>query len=507
MVHFRLLLMSAVVLSIGPAFTTAADDPAELFDKLFGDQVKAVSATRDAADDTALAMQMLETLDSLNESPDLQRLICVRAYDLAVGDPEGIDAAVASMHRLAALDPDQTLASQDRIVRALTIAHARTRGDERDAVADRLADALEKSGDLHAGGDDVTASIPLYRRAHAIAGRDDAERADRLRDKIETATAKSQTMRRIEQYKQRVKQNPNDRKAGHELVMAYIVDLDRPEAAAKYSFLVDEELAGRVRLAEKPIASVSPEDSYDLAKWYDGLSSNGPSTVKFAMLNRAAGYYRRFIESDPSDASALTVARVKLTRVETQLAELEGVEDDDAKGGWRPLMGESDKLVGWRLPQENGAFEYKGGVLTMGTGVTLTRPIDFANFALRGSFTLAEKGAARIGVRGSADKHYQINLRPSMIRLLRYERSVGKDLGFSKAKVRAGETYGFELIAAGPRLILRVDGQVIVDTTDNEFSEPGDLVLLTNSKEGKWKVSDFQVRKLSKSDVARYNKK
>ena len=141
MVRFRLLLISTVLLSTGPAIA-AADEPANLFDTLFGEQVKAVAATRDAADDTALAMQMLETLDSLNESPDLQRLICDRAYDLALGDPEGIDAAVASMQRLAGLDPEQAIACHDRIVRALTMAHARTRGDERDAVAGRLADAL-----------------------------------------------------------------------------------------------------------------------------------------------------------------------------------------------------------------------------------------------------------------------------------------------------------------------------------------------------------------------------
>ena len=501
--HGWILAVLAVASSAGLA---VEDDPAKLLQTLFGEQIKAVSATPDAGDDVALAQQMLQTLETLEGSPALQRLVCEKVYEFTVRSPEALDEAVASMERLAQLDPDQTLDCHDRIVRALTIAHTRTRGEQRSDIAARLAGALETGGDLRTDGDDVGDSIRLYLRAQSLTDKSDDAGTQRLRGKIERARTRSQVMRRIEQYKLRIKNNPEDRKAGHELVMAYVVDLDQPVEAAKYSFLVEKQLADRVRLAEKPIDSVAPEACSDLAKWYVGLSSNRQSAARFAMLNRAARYYRRFIDSDPSDNVALTVARVKLTQIETQLAELSGVEGDDAKEGWRPLMAK-DRLTGWRLPAEKGAYEYKDGVLMMGKDVVLSRPIGTANFALRGSFALAQIGAARIGFRGSEDTHYQIIVRHTVTRLVRYVRTSSRDIGSFRANLRPGEMHRFEIVAAGSRLIIKLDGEQIIDASDDEYGDPGALVLLAHSKEGGWKVSDLQVRELSKSEVAKYNKK
>lgn len=506
MVRHCQILIPTVLFLICPVLA-AEDDPAGLFNTLFGDQIKTVSATRDSADDIALATQMLDTLGSLNESPELQKLICERAYSLALGAPEGVDAAVTSMRQLSALDPAQNLDCQDRIVRALTMAHARTRGDERDVVAARLADALEKSADLRADGDEVTASVPLYRRAHAIAGRNDPQRADRLRDKIETATAKSQTMRRIEQYKLRVKQNPNDRKAGQELVMAYIVDLDDPDAAAKYSFLVEDELKQRLGLAKQPIDAIEPAACVDLAEWYHGLASNQIATTEAAMLQRAAGYYGRFIDSNPTDATTLTVARVKLTQINKRLAELDAGAPNVAQDGWVSLTPKPDQLVGWKVAGDKSAVNYKGGVVTMGRQVNLTFPVDTPNVAFRAKLTMPEGHALRIGVRGQAASQYQVIIRSRSVRLCRYVGNRAADIDSASVSLKAGEQYKFEIVAAGDKLIVRKDGEDIISATDGEFTEAGNIVLMTHGSDAGWKAQDMAYRPIPKAEVTRLKSK
>ena len=225
------------------------------------------------------------------------------------------------------------------------------------------------------------------------------------------------------------------------------------------------------------------------------------------MLSRAAAYYDRFVESSPTDTTALTVARVRLAQITERLANLNAGSPKIGKDGWRSLTPDADRLTGWKGADGNDAFKYKAGVVTMGRGADLRFPVDTPHVAFRAKITMPQGDAVRIGVRAQAKSEYQVSIRFRSVRLRRYVNTRATDIGVADVSLKAGEQFEIEIIAAGDRLFVRKDGKQIISATDGEFTEAGDILLGTRGSETGWKAEDLKYRPIPKSEVTQLKSK
>jgi len=100
MKHMVCSALTAILLAC--PLVVLADEAADTFNKLYGDDLKRVAATPSPADDVALARQLLEAAGKVANQKALLTLLCEKAYELAIKDPAGYPTAKAAKDLLAA---------------------------------------------------------------------------------------------------------------------------------------------------------------------------------------------------------------------------------------------------------------------------------------------------------------------------------------------------------------------------------------------------------------------
>jgi len=99
------VLLATCLMAQAAEADKAAEDAAKaaaVFQSLYGEDLKRVAATRDTADDVALAARLLEAAKAAETQPALLALLCEKAADLGLADPRGFDTALAAADLLAA---------------------------------------------------------------------------------------------------------------------------------------------------------------------------------------------------------------------------------------------------------------------------------------------------------------------------------------------------------------------------------------------------------------------
>jgi hypothetical protein len=93
-----------------------AEKAAEAVQSLYGAELNRVAATRDVADDLALAAKLLEAARAADAQPVLLAVLCEKAFDLAAEDPKGYETALAAAELLARKVPQRAEAMQERVL-------------------------------------------------------------------------------------------------------------------------------------------------------------------------------------------------------------------------------------------------------------------------------------------------------------------------------------------------------------------------------------------------------
>ena len=89
--------------------------------------------------------------------------------------------------------------------------------------------------------------------------------------------------------------NPANAVASLELVNIYLLELDNPMAASRFTrFIADEKAKKLVPLAARPAEDLTSEQCMELGEWYEKLAGE-PAASKPAMLKRARLYYEQFL--------------------------------------------------------------------------------------------------------------------------------------------------------------------------------------------------------------------
>ena len=355
------LVCGIVMLTYG--LTVAADQSnvKQTFDQLFSDRISRVTATPNRDDDIQLAQEMLDITES---SPaELAILLCNESYNLASRTPDGYETALSAMRQLITVVPEQQTDAEKRIMVLLQRQFATARGDQRSQAGEQLIDELTAAATRRAKNGEMSEAATYLRRALATANQINSPRVTEVRDQLDNVTRRQSIQRMIEDYKQRLKNDPDDARAAHALLTTYLVKLDNPAEARKYSFLSkDAQFNKLISLACTDIASLTDDQKVLLGDWYVDLSSDADDAESVVTtLQHAKAYYDAYLAGqDQADLQTVKV-RVAAERVQKRLESLASTSSGSPRAGaWIDLLSGLDpskaSIAGkWTL--ENGRLQ------------------------------------------------------------------------------------------------------------------------------------------------------
>ena len=301
-------LLLAAVAHAAPAAPAA--EAAKAFDVQYGGRIAAATASPEAADDLALAAELLAAATASEAEPDLLPLLCRNAYDLAAKHVKGYRAAIKAMALLASKAPEQKNACQDRILDVYQNRYAKSRGAEKAKAGEALVAAIVRFADDRLETKDFAGAAGLYRRAMPLAA--NLRNVDRyeLKLKLDHAGTRQGFQNQAEKLKAALRDNPNDKAARDALVRIYMVEFDDPAAASKQLDLKIDDMASKyVLLAGMSIERLPVRALAELGHWYRSLADKSSAQGRLIALVRAKTYYERYLETN----SAASAGRADVT--------------------------------------------------------------------------------------------------------------------------------------------------------------------------------------------------
>ncbi len=314
-----------------------ADVKAE-FDRLFGAEVKRVTATPDPADDVELAQLLLNASRRSTDDAEMRDLLCEYAYALGSRDVSGYPVAVEAMQLVAEGDPGKAAECNAKVLAVYQRGYERSTGDKKIEAGQLYVDYLSTQADARLAAKDYSEAMNLLRRARPVAIAVKSELKDAIQSRIDTYTPLALTWTRIEAAERKLKANPWDKTTHAQLVEFYITDMDDPAKAAKHLELGGDDTQKKmIPLAAKSIGDIDKPAALSLADYYEGLSKKGISLTRAAMLTRSKGYYEHYMTLHTTEDVQKTAASLNMKRVTDALAKLEaesgGVKKPDLADG------------------------------------------------------------------------------------------------------------------------------------------------------------------------------
>jgi formylglycine-generating enzyme required for sulfatase activity len=322
MKHLACSALIAILLAC--PLVVLADEAADTFNKLYGDDLKRVAATPLPADDVALAKQLLEAAGKAANQPAFLALLCEKAYELAAKDPSGYATAMAAMDFLAGKVPEKKVECLQNNARLMQKQYAAARGDAKTKAGESVITALGALAEAQTAAGDTDATVLTLRQTVAVATAIKSESQAALQAQLAVLMAQQQVEKQMAALKAKLDADPKDAASRKELVRLYLVEMDDPAEAAKF---VDETCDEATR-KYVPAAAKSVEDAPELAcmelgNWYIRLADQAATPAsKGAMLRRAQAYYQRFLALHTAEDLGRTAATLTLKRIEDTLAKL-----------------------------------------------------------------------------------------------------------------------------------------------------------------------------------------
>ncbi|MCX5685514.1 MAG: hypothetical protein NT049_17800 [Planctomycetota bacterium] len=204
MIFARHLALAAILLAGSVA--AWADEAADTFNKLFGEDLKRVEATPTPADDVALAKQLLEAAEKAANQPVFLTLLCEKAYELAAKDPAGYPTAFVTAH-----------------------AEAKAKAGE------AAIESLKALADAQLAKEDADGAVATLKQALAVATQIRAESRAALQAQLSGLAARQQLDKQLAALKAKLDADPKDAASRKELVRLCLVEMDNPAEAAKFA--------------------------------------------------------------------------------------------------------------------------------------------------------------------------------------------------------------------------------------------------------------------------------
>jgi len=294
------------------------DETDVMFEALFGEQIKAVKATRERDDDLKLAEDMILTVRNTEISPALTVRLCEQAYALAASVPTGTKVSLSAMRLLAEKVTTARPEARRKMNQLLVRAHNAAKGDDRKRMAATIVSECEAEGDMLGRARHWRAAAEQY----ALAGRYASERGarERLKGKLALAEVNARVADELVRQMKLVKSNPRHRSARERIMEIHLTYNDSPAEAAKWlSDDCSEAYRRHVPLAAGKLTALTPEDCAALATWYGHLLDRTGQVARAALLVRARRYVRMFLAAEDVDAASRAKAAKALAQIESAL--------------------------------------------------------------------------------------------------------------------------------------------------------------------------------------------
>jgi len=321
---------AVVLICSAPA---GAGEAGQVFESLYGKQVRSALATRDRADDAALAGKLLEAAKGADVQPELVAVLCEKAHLLGSRAPAGHEAALEAMELLAARAPARRAAARQKALALHQRRYNSSRGADRLATGEALTAYLVRLADEAKVAGDYAGAVGFLRRGLAVAGSIRSAEAGAIRAGLKELAAEQRIATRIKTLEARLATKSDDMSARQQLIEVLLIERDDPaEAAKRVTAACGEELRTYVPLAAKPADNVEPAACLELGDWYRRLADKSAGGAKVAMLCRARGWYQAFLARHEARDLRRTKGELALKQVGELLAKLGG-PTNGAPGG------------------------------------------------------------------------------------------------------------------------------------------------------------------------------
>ena len=325
----RVTILAWVLLAVLPTWAQAGEaavNPeeakvAEVFESLWGADLKRVKGTRDPKDDVELAGRLLEAAKAAEGQPAFLAVLCQHACELGSLHPTGYATAARAAELLAAKAPDRAGASAGMIVDIRQKQFDAATGNQRTAAGEAVIDALMSEISEKVMGGAFADAATLCHKAQVIARSIRSQRRNEVEAWAKVTGRTLKAFRDVEALEKAPDADSAKVRAAREtLVLACVVDLDDPAAAARHlEGVEDAALRKYVPAAARPVEEAPPLACLELGDWYRGLAEKADPLSRAAMLARAQGYYLRCVETHKEDDLDHIKATAALQKVDADL--------------------------------------------------------------------------------------------------------------------------------------------------------------------------------------------
>jgi len=306
-----------------PFVASAAEpDARTVFNKLFAERIKQVTATADRADDIALSKELVSAAQGSAKQPELLAIMCHTAYDISRKTPEGLPTALEAMQLLADSVPTARASSRlkmaDIHMRLMQTAPV----PEREQAGASFVELLVLLGDERALASEYEAAVNYYRRAVPVAAQFKLPAAAPLKGKLDMASLRFRAQQRMASLGEALLKDATNHAAAEELVLLHVVDLDAPAGAKPYLNRVkDAELRKLATLAAGDQAT-DEASNLALGDWYSALADQAAAPAQPVMWSRSRGFYARYLQLHTADDLSRKQAELSLKRLDERLGDV-----------------------------------------------------------------------------------------------------------------------------------------------------------------------------------------
>jgi len=302
-----------------------------------------VRGTRTRAD---AAKKLLATAESLGDAPAVQIRLCEKACEYGMTGVAGYPTALGALDMLEGLAPHKANTWRDKRLDVYRQQYYRGPKASRFANGQAFIKALSARADQCGKDEDWTSAARHLRLAYGVARTLNLPTRKQYLDDAMAAEGLVRVTARLAGLKKFLEKNPDDVVARKQLVMLYLVDMDRPDEAAKYVGKgLDPVLARNVSLAAKDASELADDDFVTLGKWFKTLVERAANKkAKIALLTRGRDYLRMFLEVHVKQDVKRLAATTALKGVEDELKTF-GVTDAEALPEWIDMLALTDPAL------------------------------------------------------------------------------------------------------------------------------------------------------------------
>ena len=271
-------------------------DAARDYEVVFGKKAKAVTATRETADDADFAAELLQAAGQMPDSPQLQDLLYEKACVFGIRDPSGYETVLAAAALAEKTKAGAKRLWQARLLKAMEQRFRGGRGEVRRTAGLAYLKMLVSIADreVAAGGDD--AAIDRYNQALRVATALRSPDHRGIDRKLRHARARQAAGKELKRLQAALAERPDSTAVRQALVLHYVVERDEPaRAAGLLTGEMPEPLRTYVPLAVLAIDQTASAACGELADWYRALAEKASVNGKALTLRRAKRYYARFL--------------------------------------------------------------------------------------------------------------------------------------------------------------------------------------------------------------------